>query len=192
MGLMNGSLYFGRLCLTPIADAAAFAGSPNLVLGKILIGISAGLQVTATLTGSGTPASNPAGWVIYMVGWSLVFAPFFGPAIAPAMSSFLALARSGAYVFQKADPSIDSSWIAFGGDLMGILPPFAQPVKYLAQTLPITARVVMIAIDVIGNYGAAAVAIANTALNWDAAPTDETPVPEPPGPARLFIPLTRR
>jgi hypothetical protein len=97
----------------------------------------------------------------------------------------------GAYVFQKADPSVNITWVAFGGDLMGILPPFAQPVKYLANTFPITARAVMIAIDVIGNYGAAAVAIANTALNWDTAPTAEPPAPEPQGPARLFIPFVR-
>jgi outer membrane protein assembly factor BamB len=189
MGLMNGSLYFGRLVFMPIADAISMGGSANPILFRILTGISVGLQVTATLTGSGTPASNPAGWVIYMVGCGLVFAPFLGSAIAPATSSFLALTRMGAYVFQKADPSVDISWVAFGGDLMGVLPPFAQPVKYLAQTLPITARVVMIAIDVIGNYGAAAVAIAETALNWDTAPTNDPPTPEPPGPARLFIPF---
>jgi hypothetical protein len=191
MGLMNGSLYFGRLVFMPIADAASIAGSPNLILFKILTGIGVGVQVSAMLTGTGTPSSNPAGWVIYMVGWGLVFAPFLGPALAPATASFLALTRIGAYVFQKADPSIDSSWIVFGGDLMGVFPPFGQPVKYLAQTFPLTATTVMVAIDVIGNYGAAAVAIANTALNWDAAPTGEPPAPEPGGPARLYMPFVR-
>lgn len=189
MGLMNGSLYFGRLVFMPIADAAGFAGSPNLVLFKLLTGIGVGLQVSAIFAAGSSAGSSTAGWTIYMVGWGLVFAPFLGPAIAPATASFLALARIGAYIFQKADPTVDVSWIAFGGDLMGVFPPFAQPVKYLAETLPITARVLMIAIDVIGNYGAAAVAIAETALNWDAAPTAEPQAPEPLGPARLFIPF---
>ncbi|MFN8464724.1 MAG: hypothetical protein U0X20_04200 [Caldilineaceae bacterium] len=190
MGLMNGALYFGRLVFMPIADAASIAGSPNLILFKILTGIGVGLQISAILTGSGTPLSNPAGWTVFLAGFGLVFAPFFGPVVAPALSSILALARLGAYIAQKADPAIDSSWLAFSGDVMGVLPPFAQPVKYLAETFPLTATVVMVGIDVIGNYAAAAAAIANTALNWGAVPTDLPQREEPPTlPGRIFMPF---
>jgi hypothetical protein len=183
VGLINGSLFFGRTIFTPLADIASMNDAPNPVLFKIVTAITATFVLTSLLK---TPLLT-ADWIIVAVRMGFGFAPFLGPA-APAITSFLALARTGAYIFEKADPAINTPWLVFSASILGTLPPFAQPIKYLNNDFPELAVALMVSVDYYGNVGAAAATILNTGTQWGAEPTGEPPVPEPAAPARLFMP----
>jgi hypothetical protein len=185
-GLLAGAFFFGKGIFAPIADAISVSGAPSPVLFKLLAGLSAGTQMV-TLT-----IKNDAAGVAWGVGAAYVFAAFFGP-LAPALTSFLALVRTGAYIVEKADPSIDVSWWAFSGDMLATIPPFAQPIKYLTKQFPVTATLLIASLDMVGNIAAAMAKISNAALTWDtlAPPTALPPSSEPvlDADARVYLPL---
>jgi hypothetical protein len=186
-GLLNGTLLFARGIFQPFADMASMNGTPNVVLFKIMAALNGTLAALATWKA----AVSPTDWIVLALGFGLTFAPFFGPP-APTIASSLGVARAGAFIVQKADPSIDISWTSFSGDLLGTLPAVAQPVKYLGDTLPVLSRALVADVDAIGSIGAALVAVVNTVFNWDAALLGDPQSREGASAVNVFVPLVAK
>ena len=69
-----------------------------------------------------------------------------------------------------AKPSADAL-LALSGNLLGSLPPLAQPLKYLNNATDDISLAILLALELIGNLGAAFVDFVNTTANWDEVPT---------------------
>ena len=73
--------------------------------------------------------------------------------------------------------------------MLGSLPALAQPLKYLNNATDDISLAILLALELIGNMGAGLIAIIDTTVNWEVAPTAESPVEEPQAPSRLFVPF---
>lgn len=173
VGLFGTALFCGRAILMPINDTSGEPGAPNPILAFSLAAISAGFFGTTMIT-----ATGDSSFVLASTALALIIIPYIGPE-APGLAAVVALARIGTFILKMAaNPSADALLI-LSGNLLGSLPPLAQPLKYLNNATDDISLAILLALEIIGNFGAAAVDFVNTTANWDAEPTALLPVEEP-------------
>jgi hypothetical protein len=137
-------------------------------------------------------AASASDLVFVATSLGLIVTPYFLTA-APAVASFLSLARIGAFIFDMAAKPSADALLVLSGNLLGSLPALAQPLKYLNNATDDISLAVLLALEIIGNFGAAFVDFINTTANWDAAPTALPPAEEPlpTSPARVHLPFVQ-
>lgn len=187
VGLLNMALFCGRAILMPINDTSGAPGAPNPILMFSLAAISAGFFATTMAV-----AAGPSAFVLASTALSLILIPYIGPA-APGLVAVVALTRVGTFILNMvAKPSADALLI-LSGNLLGSVPPLAQPRKYLNNATDDISLAILLVLELIGNFGAAFVDFVNTTANWDAEPT-ALPPGEEPGPnwaARVHLPFVQ-
>jgi hypothetical protein len=187
LGLLNAAFFFGRGILMPINDTTGEPGAPNPITYYGLAVISTGFFATTMLK-----VARASDLVFVATSLGLIITPYFLTA-APAVACFLALVRIGAFIFDvAAKPSADALF-ALSGNVLGSLPALAQPLKYLNNATDDLSLLILLFLEVTGNFGAGMVDILNTMINWDAVPTGLPPSeePSPNWPTRLHLPFVQ-
>ncbi len=136
-------------------------------------------------------AAGPSAFVLASTALTLIFIPYMGP-VAPGLTAVVALTRIGSFILNMvAKPSADAL-LVLSGNLLGSVPPLAQPLKYLNNATDDISLAILMVLEMIGNFGAAFVDFVNTTANWEAEPTALPPGEEPAAwPPRVHLPFVQ-
>ena len=182
-GLLAGITYFfeGILgginsLINGLADAGADIEKVP-VLGRIAQAIAFMTAITTLPVAamSSPQALDWASWGLNVVLFGVNYIPDFMQPIMNMAFGIITLITNGMQLRYETG----FTTLEFGGDLMSLLPSIGAPLSLASgETLELT-TVLLFALTLFGNWGAAGVAIANTISGWDA-------VSAPPPPAYLY------